>query len=199
MGSWGPSLETHRVIFTMLLRSALWGPGSQGKQSCQPGPAAVTPGVPSAGTTLLWRLGICPALHPTPPCLGQGPAAMPAWGVGSHTGPARPSGGRGTGRTHTSTCGEGPILCLSGPRGAPPAVPSLGAPHWLHPHASHTCWQTQEEAPTVQNTSGCPSVPVQCLVPTLVPGMPAPDLEGWIPGPSCHPGIWLGWPMGSRI
>lgn len=85
--SWGPSAETFGVIFTMLLRSTpVGGRGSQEtRDGHQPlGPAAVTPGVPSAGTTLLWRpSGICPALHPTPPCLGraQQPCLRGVWGL----------------------------------------------------------------------------------------------------------------------
>lgn len=172
---WDPGVHPQRLLGSSLQCCSdqpLWEGGEVRKQeSCQPrGPAAVTPGVPSAGTTLLWRPGICPALHPTPPCLGraQQPCLRGVWGLCTLALPSQ-RGQRSREDAH-QCCGEGRTL-PGGPRGAC----RLRSPPWGLPlaftlAASHPCWQTQKRPPLCRTRLGAPPVPVQCLVPTLCPG-----------------------------
>ena len=190
----------------MLLRSTpVGGRGNQetrdGRQPC--GPAAVTPGVPSAGTTLLWRpSGICTALHPTPPCLGraQQPCLHGVWGLCTLALSSR--WGQRSSEDARQCCGEGCTL-PGGLRGEC----NLWSPPWglqrvFTLAASHPCWQTQKRPPLCRThrCSRCPSRPCPVFSPYSVPRVPAPDLEGWIPGlPWPLVSDWVGqWEAGSE-
>lgn len=189
MGSWGPSAET---LGSSLCCSdqPLWEAGSQETRELstrglqQSHLVSLQLGPPYSG-------GLGSAQLSTPPLPAWAGPSSHALGPGAqgllHLGPAQPSGGRGAGMTH-QCCGEGRTL-PGGPRGGvPPCGPLPGGSHWPSPWLHPPLLADPEEAPTVQNTSGCPSRPCPMFSPYSVPGMPAPDLEG--------SGSWTSLPSG---
>lgn len=176
MGSWGPSAETFGAIFTMLLRSTpVGGRGSQetGDRRQPRGPAGVTPGVPAAGTTPLWRpSGICPAPHPTLPAWA-GPSSHAYMGCGvwglCTLALSSQRGQRGSEDARQGCSGR--QLCLGGSEGSATCALLPGGSHWSAPWSHpHPCWQTQKKRPLCRTHLGTPPSPVQCLVPMLCLG-----------------------------
>lgn len=134
-----------------------------------------------------WDLHSSPP-HPSLP--GQGPAAMPTWGVGSlHLGPVQPMGGRGAVRMHASAAVRD-ALCLVGSEGSATCglLPggSNGSSPWLHPTLAG---RPRRGPHCAEHTGvlGAPPVPVQCLVPTLCPGC---QLLTWKVGSLDFLGLW---------
>lgn len=178
-----------------------WGSQETSDSHHPHGPAGVTPHVPSAGTTLLWRpSGICPAPHPTPSLPGQGPAATPTRGCGVwgslYLGPSQWEQ-RSTEATHQHHS-EGHTLSGGLRREGNPWPPPLGLPLFFTLAASPASFAPPKEAPTVQNLSRCPTSPCPVSIHYSLPGTPASDLKRWIPSLPCPLASDWVWPTGSR-
>ena len=137
---------------------------------------------------------------------------LPAWaGPSSHAymgcgvsapWPCPANGGQRSSEDARQCCGEGCTL-PGGLRGEC----NLWSPPWglqwvFTLAASHPCWQTQKRPPLCRThrCSRCPSRPCPVFSPYSVPRVPAPDLEGWIPGlPWPLVSDWVGqWEAGSE-
>lgn len=194
---WDPGVHPQRLLGSSLQCCSdqpLWEGGEVRKQETVINPAGLQQshlvslqlGPPYSG-------GLGSAQLSTPPLPAwAGPSSHACVGCGvSAPWPCPASGGRGAGRTHTSAAVRD-AFCLVGSEGS--------AACGLHPGCIPSLLADPEEAPTVQNTSRCPSHPCPMFSPYSVPGMPAPDLEGWIPGLPCHlASDWVGqWEAGSE-
>lgn len=138
---WDPGVHPQRLLGPSLQCCSdqpLWEGGGVRKQETGVSPAGLLGshlgslqlGPPHSGGLL------GSAQLPTPPSLpGQGPAAMPTWGVGcgvSAPWPCPASGGRGVVRMHARAA-VGDNSAWGAQRGVQPVLSSLGAPTGLHP------------------------------------------------------------------